>query len=232
MVGVIGWAVIIGVIVVWESIALISTRDAWPTFSDIMRMVTSRPAGRWIVFALWLWLGWHLFVRGWQFFLRTLPSADRGGAEAARDPRPALAVPGSLTDAVNEGVVPLVLAYAVTLVLLVLCARDIRRGRVPARRSRPAAAPPVGRALARHVVTTALAGYALFVAAVALYHNLFARGPRDLLTDAVLGGGFLAFVAAVPAFLLLSALHGRVMRRDDGPADVGGRPRSGDDGVR
>jgi hypothetical protein len=28
------------------------------------------PVGRWAVFALWLWFGWHLFVRGWHFFLR------------------------------------------------------------------------------------------------------------------------------------------------------------------
>jgi hypothetical protein len=28
------------------------------------------PLGRVLLFALWLWLGWHLFVRGWSFFLR------------------------------------------------------------------------------------------------------------------------------------------------------------------
>jgi hypothetical protein len=22
-----------------------------------------------IVFGLWLWLGWHLFIRGWEFFM-------------------------------------------------------------------------------------------------------------------------------------------------------------------
>jgi hypothetical protein len=28
------------------------------------------PAGRWVLFALWLWFGWHFFVRGWRFLLR------------------------------------------------------------------------------------------------------------------------------------------------------------------
>jgi len=27
--------------------------------------------GRSIVFGVWLWIGWHLFVRGWSFFLRS-----------------------------------------------------------------------------------------------------------------------------------------------------------------
>jgi len=26
--------------------------------------------GRWALFALWLWAGWHFFVRGWHFLLR------------------------------------------------------------------------------------------------------------------------------------------------------------------
>jgi len=23
-----------------------------------------------VLFALWLWVGWHLFIRGWEFFLQ------------------------------------------------------------------------------------------------------------------------------------------------------------------
>jgi hypothetical protein len=26
--------------------------------------------GRWALFALWLWAGWHLFIRRWLFLLR------------------------------------------------------------------------------------------------------------------------------------------------------------------
>jgi hypothetical protein len=32
--------------------------------------VTRYPLGRWALFALWLWWGWHTFVRGWHFLLR------------------------------------------------------------------------------------------------------------------------------------------------------------------
>jgi hypothetical protein len=28
------------------------------------------PVGRWALFALWLWVGWHIFIRGWHFLLR------------------------------------------------------------------------------------------------------------------------------------------------------------------
>jgi hypothetical protein len=28
------------------------------------------PVGRWVLFAFWLWAGWHFFVRGWHFLLR------------------------------------------------------------------------------------------------------------------------------------------------------------------
>ncbi len=70
MVGLIGWAVIVGVLLVWEGIGLVYGRDRWPTFSDMVRVATRTVPGRWILFALWLWLGWHMFVRGWRFFLR------------------------------------------------------------------------------------------------------------------------------------------------------------------
>jgi len=69
-VGVIGWAVIIGAFVAWEGLGVVNDHDRWPTISDMLRAVTRPVAGRWILFSLWLWLGWHLFVRGWQFFLR------------------------------------------------------------------------------------------------------------------------------------------------------------------
>jgi hypothetical protein len=29
------------------------------------------PLGRFLLFGLWLWLGRHLFNRGWDFFLRS-----------------------------------------------------------------------------------------------------------------------------------------------------------------
>lgn len=70
VIALIGWAVIVAVLLVWEGIGLVLGRERWPTFSDIVRAVTRTTAGRWMLFALWLWWGWHTFVRGWRFFLR------------------------------------------------------------------------------------------------------------------------------------------------------------------
>lgn len=33
----------------------------------------SYPVGRWALFGLWLWFGWHTFVRGWHFLLPEPP---------------------------------------------------------------------------------------------------------------------------------------------------------------
>lgn len=70
MIGLVGWAVLFAAVLAWEGIGLVKQGDAWPTFSDMLRKVTHPVAGRWVLFGLWLWLGWHLFVRGWRFFLR------------------------------------------------------------------------------------------------------------------------------------------------------------------
>ena len=65
----VGWAVIIGVLLAWQGLALANAPE-WPTLSSMLRAFMRAPAGRFVLFGLWLWLGWHLFIRGWQFFLR------------------------------------------------------------------------------------------------------------------------------------------------------------------
>jgi hypothetical protein len=70
MVGVIGWAVLVGALFAWEGIGLVRSDDSWPTLSDLFRAAMAVPLGRWALFGVWLWLGWHLFVRGWRFFLQ------------------------------------------------------------------------------------------------------------------------------------------------------------------
>jgi hypothetical protein len=70
MIGYVGWAVIFTAFFGWEALGLRREHDGWPTLSDVFRVVMERPVGRWVVFGLWMWLGWHLFVRGWHFFLR------------------------------------------------------------------------------------------------------------------------------------------------------------------
>ncbi|HWO69701.1 MAG TPA: DUF6186 family protein [Actinomycetota bacterium] len=64
-----GWLVIVGALLVWQGIGLVRGPE-WPTLSDFFRALMGPPLGRAVLFGLWLWLGWHLFVRGWAFFLR------------------------------------------------------------------------------------------------------------------------------------------------------------------
>lgn len=68
--GIAVWAALFGALLAYQGFALVRADDRWPAFSDVIRTVTRYPAGRWILFALWLWFGWHLFVRGWRIFLR------------------------------------------------------------------------------------------------------------------------------------------------------------------
>jgi hypothetical protein len=44
-----------------EVLALAGSR--LPTLADLVRVLLEPRAGRWFLFAGWLWLGWHLFVR-------------------------------------------------------------------------------------------------------------------------------------------------------------------------
>ncbi|HTG47027.1 MAG TPA: DUF6186 family protein [Actinomycetota bacterium] len=68
-VAIVGWVVIVAVFLLWQGLSLVYG-PTWPTMSDIFR-AAMRPAwGRALIFGLWLWLGWHLFWRGWTFFLR------------------------------------------------------------------------------------------------------------------------------------------------------------------
>jgi Family of unknown function (DUF6186) len=64
------WAVLIGAVFAWEGLALSGISGSVPTLSATFRAIMRYPPGRWALFALWLWLGWHLFVRGWHFLLR------------------------------------------------------------------------------------------------------------------------------------------------------------------
>ena len=69
-VGIVGWVIIVAAFLVWQGFALVYT-PTWPTMSEIFRSAMRPLLGRSIVYAVWLWIGWHLFVRGWSFFLRS-----------------------------------------------------------------------------------------------------------------------------------------------------------------
>lgn len=72
VIGYLVWAVLFGALFVWEGLALVGAIGV-PTLSDAVRAVMRYPVGRWVLFALWLWFGWHFFVRGWHFLLRNTP---------------------------------------------------------------------------------------------------------------------------------------------------------------
>ncbi|WP_190233040.1 DUF6186 family protein [Streptomyces avicenniae] len=64
------WAVLFGALFAWEGAGLLRPTDGIPTLSQAIDAVTRHHIGRWALFALWLWVGWHAFIRGWHFLLR------------------------------------------------------------------------------------------------------------------------------------------------------------------
>lgn len=66
----VGWIVVFGAMFAWQGLAL-AWGPPWLTMSDLLRSFMRPPLGRWLLFGLWLWLGWHLFIRGWTFFMRS-----------------------------------------------------------------------------------------------------------------------------------------------------------------
>lgn len=64
-----GWLGIVGALLTWQGIGVVRGPE-WPTMSDFFRSFMTLPFGRVLLFGLWLWLGWHLFLWRWDFFLR------------------------------------------------------------------------------------------------------------------------------------------------------------------
>ena len=69
LVGYLVWALLFGALFAWEGLSLARV-GSLPALSDVFRVIMRYPVGRWALFALWLWAGWHFFVRGWHFLLR------------------------------------------------------------------------------------------------------------------------------------------------------------------
>ncbi len=69
VIGYLVWAVLFGALFAWEGLALSHLSGSVPTLSAAFRAIMRYPVGRWALFALWLWFGWHIFVRGWHFLL-------------------------------------------------------------------------------------------------------------------------------------------------------------------
>jgi hypothetical protein len=69
LIGYLAWAALFGAVFAWEGLALAGVTGV-PSLSDVVRVIMRYPAGRWALFALWLWAGWQFFVRSWRLLLR------------------------------------------------------------------------------------------------------------------------------------------------------------------
>lgn len=204
MIGVLGWAVILVLGVALEAVALTSGRDRWPSLSDLAAVVTRSVPGRWVLFAVWLWFGWHLFVRGWRFFLQESPHSD-GSAQKLRATGLLPAAPPDVWEWLRDDVAPLVFLYGLAIALLVFGVRQLKAASRPAPRSAGGVSGYV-----RHLVVTVPASYAGFVGVLGLYDLMTSQG-GSLVKDAIGGGAFLLAVT-IPVFTLLSALQAAVRK--------------------
>ena len=57
----VGYYVIAALLLGCQLATLVSSR--MPTIGQLAALIASRRAGRWLLLAGWLWVGWHLFVR-------------------------------------------------------------------------------------------------------------------------------------------------------------------------
>ncbi len=208
MIGAIGWAVIFGLVLAWQWIALLRPRDGWPTVSDMLDVVTAHPLGRWVLFAAWLWFGWHLFVRGWDFLLRDPP--EKGEGKAGAETGSALVAPAGA--GVDEALVHALLLLLLYLSLIALVLRAGRGSRLSGTASPAAVARPAPSRLLAYAFTTATCGYGLFLLGITVYGASLGAEP-GFYAEAVAGGGFLTFGAGLPAFLLLGWIRQRRARR-------------------
>lgn len=58
----VGYTVLLSALAVYEILAL--RVAAIPTLGDLAAVIARSRAGRWFLLVGWVWLGWHLFVRG------------------------------------------------------------------------------------------------------------------------------------------------------------------------
>jgi hypothetical protein len=199
MVGFVLWAALFAGMVVLEGISLSTRGKDWPSLSDLLRAATRPVFGRWIMLAFWLWLGWHMFIRGWPFFLRGKgagePPKGGGGGKSA----------GAL---LGQVVLPLVVLYGSVAAMLIAGWRR-RRSFVISRSSERQSALAVvddRGAFLRYAVVTIFASYAVFLGAMAVYQLLIGPEAGGIAGSALTGGAFMAFALELPVFVVLSVL--------------------------
>jgi hypothetical protein len=102
----------------------------------------------------------------------------------------------------RQVVVPLGLAYAGLVFVLVVYGRALRTGQTAASSDRPGRDRP--NMAWRQLVLTVDGGYAVFLAVTLGYYAFVARQTSNFVFQAVTGGAFMAFVIVLPGFVLLS----------------------------
>jgi hypothetical protein len=125
------------------------------------------------------------------------------------------------TELLRHDVIPVMSAYALLVVMLLRYGAG-RRAAAARRKVAHASGADVGGAepgradLVRYLVRTALGGYVVFLLIVTLYYFALGGEPPSFLGQALWGGAFLGFAAAIPAFLLIDRLHRSTERSDPG----------------
>ncbi len=61
MIGRIAWGVLLAAFAGWEIVTLF--HEDFPTVGDLLRFCLRPRGGRYVMFAGWLWLGWHFLIR-------------------------------------------------------------------------------------------------------------------------------------------------------------------------
>ena len=57
----VGYCVVAVLLIGCQLASVVSSRV--PSIGQVASLIASRRAGRWLLLAGWLWVGWHLFVR-------------------------------------------------------------------------------------------------------------------------------------------------------------------------
>jgi hypothetical protein len=55
------WGALALLLVATQAVAVMTRRI--PTIADLIKAMTRRPVVRVVLLAVWLWVGWHFFVR-------------------------------------------------------------------------------------------------------------------------------------------------------------------------
>jgi len=204
MVGYVLWALLLAAMLALEGLGLTLRGHEWPTVSDLFRSMTRPVFGRWVFFALWLWAGWHFFIRGWQFFLQ---------GSGARQPGRGLGGGKSLGATITQVCVPLLVVF-VTFMLVGRASRQMPPDEVADEAPDLPPEPTIRHPLdfVRYALVTVVGGYALFITAMGLYQLLVGKSASGDFVSASSYGAFLGFVVGVPLFAVMSFAPG-VTRR-------------------